>query len=175
MSRNIDKFMVETLERIKNEWEWSKAKLGATTPLSHFDDRLSCSAAMELAGNRTNKFVMPVFSLNVINDESCAINRFSVPTGGGSLAEAMITVTEVYHTLKFGHQEDARRNACNVADMTGFPSGQDSNEPWCFLTDSLQLDQCLAALRRKSRLMNAKCLVDQHDDLPTQLSTENLS
>ena len=83
-----------------------------------------------------------------------------MPTGAGSLAEAMITVTEVYHTLKFGHQEDARRNACNVADMTGSPpSGQGSNEPLCFLTDSLELDQCPAALRMKSRLMNAKCLL----------------
>ena len=77
----------------------------------------------------------------------------SVPTGAGSLSEAMITVTEVYHTLKFGHQEDARRDACTP------PSAQDSYEPLCFLTDSLELDQCLASLRVKSRLMNAKCLL----------------
>ena len=82
---------------------------------------------MKLADKRTDKFVMPVFSFNVINDESHAINRFaclefiSVPTGAGCLAEAMVTVTEVYHTLKFGHQEDARRDARNVADMTGYP------------------------------------------------------
>ena len=121
---------------------------------------------MELADKRTDKFVMPVFSFNVINDESRAIDRLacqkliSVPRGAGSLAEAMITVTEVYHTLKFGHQEDARRDACNVADMTGSPpSAQDSNEPLCFLTDSLELDQRLAAFRMKSRLMNAKCLL----------------
>ena len=31
---DIDKFMVETLEGTKNEWEWSKAKLGANTLLA---------------------------------------------------------------------------------------------------------------------------------------------
>ena len=74
----------------------------------------------------------------------------------------MITVTEVYRTLRFGHQGDARRDACNIAGITGSPppSAQDSNEPLCCLTDSLELDQCLAALRLKSRLMNAKCLLD---------------
>ena len=112
------------------------------------------SAAVTLEDNRTDKFVMPVFSLNVINDGSRAINRLaclefnSVPTRAG---------TEVY-------QEHARRDACNVADMTGSPpSAQDSNEPLCFLTDSLDVDQCLAALRMKSRLMNAKCPFDHHD------------
>ena len=73
------------------------------------------------------------------------------------MSEALIPVTEVYHTLKFGHQEDARRDAHNVAYMTGSPpSAQDSNEPLCFLTE---LHQCLAVLRMKSRLMNAKCLL----------------
>ena len=40
-----------------------------------------------------------------------------------------------------------------------FLSAQDSNEPLCFLTDSLELDQCLAALRMKSPLVNTKCLL----------------
>ena len=161
---NIDKLMVETLEGTKNEWGWSKAKLGANTPLAISMTDCRAGAAVELADKRTDKFVMPVFSLNVINDENRAINRLaclefiSVPTGASSLAEAMITVTEVHHTLKFGHQEDGRRDACNVADMTGSPpSAQDSNEPLCLITDSLELDQCLAAFRMESRLMNAEC------------------
>ena len=64
----------------------------------------STGAAVKLADKRTDKFVMPVFSFNVVKDESRAINRLacqeliSVPTGARSLAEAMITVTEVYHT-----------------------------------------------------------------------------
>ena len=40
--------------------------------------------------------------------------------GAGIVAEDMITNTEVFHTLKFGHQEDVRRDACNVGDETGF-------------------------------------------------------
>ena len=59
----------------------------------------------------------------------------------------MITATEVYHTLKFGHQEDARRDARNVADKTGFLPNVQNNETLDFLTDSLVLDQCLAAFR----------------------------
>ena len=39
-----------------------------------------------------------------------------VLTGAGSVAEDMITDTEVYHTLRFGQQEDVRRDACNVGD-----------------------------------------------------------
>ena len=33
--------------------------------------------AVEVADKRTDKFVMPVFSLNVSNDESRAINRLA--------------------------------------------------------------------------------------------------
>ena len=32
-------------------------------------------------------------------------------------------------------------------------------KPWCLFTDALELDQCLAALRMKTRLVNAKCLL----------------
>ena len=103
---------------------------------------------MKLADQHTDKLVLPVFSLNVINDASQAINRLAfqdfilMPTGVGGLAEATITVTGVYHTLKFSHQEDARRDACSVGDKTGFlASAKDSNEPWCFFTEGLGLDQ----------------------------------
>ena len=50
------------------------------------------AAAVELADKRTDKFVIPRFSLNVINDESRAIKRLacqkliSVPTRVGRLA-----------------------------------------------------------------------------------------
>ena len=105
---------------------WSKAKLGAQTPLAISTTVCREGAAVKLADKRADKFVGPAFSLNVNNDESRAINHLacqeliSVRTGAGSLAEATITVTKVYHTWKFGHQEDARRDACNVGDKTGF-------------------------------------------------------
>ena len=52
-----------------------------------------------------------------------------MPTAAGNVAEDMITDTDVYHTLKFVHQEDVRRDACNVGDETGLvPSVQLNNE-----------------------------------------------
>ena len=65
-----------------------------------------------------------------------------VPTGAGSVAEDMITDTEVFHKLKFGHREDVRRGACNVGDETGLaPSVQLNNETLDFLAESPELDQ----------------------------------
>ena len=75
--------------------------------------------------------MMPVLCFNV----SCP-EFLIVPTGAGNVAEDMITDTEVNHKLKFGHQEDVRRDACNVGDETGFaPIVQLNNEMWDFLTD----------------------------------------
>ena len=62
--------------------------------------------------------------------------------GAGSVAEDMIIDTEAFLMLKFGHQEDVRRYACNVGDKTDFAaSGQLNNEPLDFLSESLELDQ----------------------------------
>ena len=58
------------------------------------------------------------------------------------LRRTWITDTEVYHTFKFGHLEDVRRDACSVGDETGFaPSVQLKNETFDFITDSFELDQ----------------------------------
>ena len=58
------------------------------------------------------------------------------------LQEDMTTDTEVHHTLKFGHQEDVRRDACNVGDETDFaPSVQLNDETLDFVTDSFEQDQ----------------------------------
>ena len=71
---DIGKFMVETLDGTKNECGWSKAKLGANTPLAISMTACRTDAAVKLVDKRTDKFMMPVFSLNVISDESRAIN-----------------------------------------------------------------------------------------------------
>ena len=69
--------------------------------------------------------MMPVLCFNVISGASRAGNCLAcpefltVPTGASNVAEDMITDTEVNHTLKFGHQEDVRRDACNVWMMNG--------------------------------------------------------
>ena len=60
----------------------------------------------KLEGKPTDKWVMPAPSLSVINGGSLAGNPMAcqefmiVPTGASGSAEAMITGTEVYHTLK---------------------------------------------------------------------------
>ena len=64
---DIDKLMVETLDGTKNEWSWFKAKLGANATLAISITFCRISAAVELADKRTDKFVMPVFSVNVIS------------------------------------------------------------------------------------------------------------
>ena len=60
-----------------------------------------------------------------------------MPTAAGNVAEDMITDTHVHHSLKFGHQEDARRDACNVGDE----SVQLNNETLDFFTESLEQDR----------------------------------
>ena len=39
-----------------------------------------------------------------------------VPTGTGSFTDTMITVTEAFHTLNVGHQEDVQPDACHFGD-----------------------------------------------------------
>ena len=94
----------------------------------NFDDSKSCRCCEErgtsvhvhletLTGKPLDKFMMPVLCFNVISGRSHSGNCLTcpeflfVPIGACSVAEDMITDTEVYHTLKLGHQEDVRRNA----------------------------------------------------------------
>merc|ERR1719183_1672814 len=88
-----------------------------------------------LAGRPTDKFVMPVPSLNVINGGSHAGNRLAcqefmiLPVGAATYKEAMIIGAEVYHTLKSVIKKKYGQDACNVGDEGGFaPSVQDNNE-----------------------------------------------
>lgn len=77
--------MVETLDGSKNEYGWSKSKVGANAILavsmalaragaSHSDVPLYQYLA-HLAGNSTKEYVMPVPSLNVINGGKHAGNK----------------------------------------------------------------------------------------------------
>merc|ERR1712129_521223 len=151
----IDKLMVETLDGTKNEWGWSKSKLGANAILavSMAVSRAGAAACRmplyqyiaQLAGKPTNKFVMPVPSLNVINGGSHAGNRLAcqefmiLPTGCKSFKEAMIVGAEVYHTLKSVIKKKYGQDACNVGDEGGFaPSVQDNNEALDVLMEALE-------------------------------------
>merc|ERR550525_366490 len=151
----IDRLMVETLDGTQNEWGWSKSKLGANAILavSMAVCRAGASAMRmplyqyigKLAGKPTDKFVMPVPSLNVINGGSHAGNRLAcqefmiLPVGATSFKHAMIVGAEVYHNLKSVIKKKYGQDACNVGDEGGFaPNVQDNNEALDVLMDAIQ-------------------------------------
>merc|ERR1712178_525158 len=97
-----------------------------------------------ISGRRTDKFVMPVPSFNVINGGSHAGNRLAcqefmiLPTGAQTFKEALIIGAEVYHTLKTVIKKKYGQDACNVGDEGGFaPSVQDNNEALDALMDAI--------------------------------------
>merc|ERR1712164_65899 len=151
---DLDKLMVEELDGSQNEWGWSKSKLGANAILACSMAVCRAGAAAkgmplykyiaELAGKPTDKFVMPVPSLNVINGGSHAGNRLAcqefmiLPTGASNFKEAVIIGAEVYHTLKGVIKKKYGQDACNVGDEGGFaPSVQDNDEALDVLMEAI--------------------------------------
>ena len=124
---------------------WSTAQHGANATVV-IPTRVCCAGAAAsevslytyistLSGKPTNKCVMPVLSFAVISGGSRAGTYLSclefmiAPTAAGGFAKDIITDSEVHHMLKIGHQEDVRRDACNVGDKTDFAvSVHDNNE-----------------------------------------------
>ena len=84
----IDDKMVMELDGSKNEWGWSKSKLGANAILGVSMAVCKAGAAAkglplykhiaELAGNPTDKMYMPVPSFNIINGGSHAGNKLAM-------------------------------------------------------------------------------------------------
>merc|ERR1712226_648377 len=151
----IDKCMVEELDGSKNEWGWSKSKLGANAILAVSMAVCRAGAALsdmplyqyisKLSGKPTDNFVMPVPSLNVINGGSHAGNRLAcqefmiLPTGASSFKNAMEIGAEVYHTLKGVIKNKYGMDACNVGDEGGFaPNVQDNNEALDVLMQAIE-------------------------------------
>ena len=113
--KELDTLMVQELDGSKNEWGWSKSKLGANAILGVSMAVCKAGAASkgmplykhiaELAGNPTDKMVMPVPAFNVINGGSHAGNKLAMqefmilPVGAVSFTEAMKMGSEVYHNL----------------------------------------------------------------------------
>merc|ERR1712226_1163685 len=141
----IDKAMVEVLDGAQNDWGWSKANVGANAILAVSMAVCRAGAASmqmplyeyiaNISGRRTDNFVMPVPSFNVINGGSHAGNRLAcqefmiLPTGASNFKEALIIGAEVYHQLKKCISDKYGQDACNVGDEGGFaPSVQDNNE-----------------------------------------------
>mmetsp|Transcript_71953 Transcript_71953/g.142770 ORF Transcript_71953/g.142770 Transcript_71953/m.142770 type:complete len:445 (-) Transcript_71953:94-1428(-) len=160
----IDKLMVEVLDGTTNEWGWCKSKLGANAILAVSMALCRAGAAASkmplykyiarLAGKPTDKFVMPVPSLNVINGGSHAGNRLAcqefmiLPVGASNFKDAMIIGAEVYHTLKSVIKKKYGQDACNVGDEGGFaPSVQDNNEALDVLMEAIEKSGHLAKVK----------------------------
>ena len=132
----LDKLMVQTLDGSKNEWGWSKSKLGANAILAV--SLAVCRAGAyvnkiplyewiaKLAGNDTDKFYLPVPSFNVINGGSHAGNQLAIqefmimPIGAENFREALRMGAEVYQNLKSIIKTKYGINAINVGDEGGF-------------------------------------------------------
>jgi enolase len=151
----IDKLMVEQLDGSKNEWGWSKSKLGANAILAvslaacrggaHVSKMPLYAYIAKLAGNSTDTFTLPVPSLNVINGGSHAGNQLALqefmilPTGAESFKEAMRIGAEVYQTLKKVILETYGLNATNVGDEGGFaPDFSNTEEAFQLLTKAIE-------------------------------------
>jgi enolase len=150
----LDKFMVEELDGSKNEWGWSKARLGANAILAVSLAAARAGAAhagvslyqyiARLAGNSEENFVLPVPALNVINGGSHAGNKLAMqefmllPTGAASFREALQIGTEVYHHLKGVIKSKYGLDATNVGDEGGFaPNIQDNTEALNLLIEAI--------------------------------------
>lgn len=138
----IDDLMVQELDGSKNEWGWSKAKLGANAILgvSLAVCRAGAAAAgvplyqhiANLAGNK--EIVLPVPSFNIINGGTHAGNKLAMqefmilPTGAKTFKEAMQIGSEVYHNLKKVIKAQYGQDATNVGDEGGFAPNISNNQ-----------------------------------------------
>jgi len=132
--RGIDDLMVQQLDGSKNEWGWSKAKLGANAILGVSMAICRAAAAAQniplyqhianLAGNR--ELTLPVPAFNIINGGTHAGNKLAfqefmvLPVEARSFSEAMKMGTEVYHNLKKVISNQYGIDATNVGDEGGF-------------------------------------------------------
>jgi len=151
---DIDQLMVQKLDGSKNEWGWSKAKLGANAILGVSLAVARAGAAAKsvplyqhianLAGNKD--IVLPVPAFNIINGGSHAGNALPVqefmllPTGASSFREAMKIGSESYHHLKAVIKAKYGQDAVNVGDEGGFaPNVQSSEECLDMIMEAVKL------------------------------------
>ncbi|ANQ07959.1 Enolase [Plasmodium coatneyi] len=153
--KKIDNLMVEKLDGSKNEWGWSKSKLGANAILAISMAVCRAGAAAnkvslykylaQLAGKKNDQMVLPVPCLNVINGGSHAGNKLAfqefmiVPVGAPNFKEALRYGAEVYHTLKSEIKKKYGIDATNVGDEGGFaPNILNANEALDLLVSAIK-------------------------------------
>lgn len=151
----LDQLIVETLDGSRNEYGWSKSKIGANGILA-VSLALARAGAAEAGlplyqyiarvnGSTPSRYVLPVPSLNVINGGSHAGNRLAMqefmilPTGASSFREGLRIGAEVYHNLKKVIQKKYGMDATNVGDEGGFaPAIQDNREGLQLLMEAIE-------------------------------------
>jgi enolase len=178
----IDKLMVETIDGTQNDWGWSKSNLGANAVLAVSMAICRAGAASMqiplyeyiayLASRPTDKFVMPVPCLNVINGGSHAGNRLACqefmicPVGASSFREGLIIGAEVYHTLKGCIKKKYGQDACNVGDEGGFaPSVQANEEALDVLMDAIKQSGHEAKVKIATDVAASEFIIDGKYDL----------
>lgn len=153
----IDRKMVEEVDGTQNEWGWCKQKAGANAILAVSLAVARAGADVsgvplyhhiaQLAGKPTDKFVMPVPSLNIINGGAHAGNELEMqefmilPTGADSFKESIRVGVEVYHALKDLLKKKFGLSAANVGDEGGFgaPQIRDENHTLEIIMEALEL------------------------------------
>jgi enolase len=136
----IDKKMVEEVDGTKNEWGWCKQKVGANAILAvslataragaHAHGIPLYQHLAGLAGKRTDKYITPVPSLNIINGGAHAGNSLEMqefmilPTGAKSFSESLQVGIECYHSLAKLLKSKFGQSAGNVGDEGGFGAPQ---------------------------------------------------
>eukprot|EP00922_Rhytidocystis_sp_ex-Travisia-forbesii_P017103 GHVS01025512.1.p1 GENE.GHVS01025512.1~~GHVS01025512.1.p1 ORF type:complete len:449 (+),score=61.08 GHVS01025512.1:120-1466(+) len=154
--KELDRLMVEELDGSKNEWGWSKAKLGANAILAVSMALCRAGAAAEkmplyeyiakLAEKCTKKMIMPVPCFNVLNGGSHAGNKLAMqefmifPVGAKTFKEALQMGAEVYHNLKSVIKKKYGMDATNVGDEGGFaPNILDNSEALDLVMEAIKL------------------------------------
>jgi len=154
--RELDDFMVQTLDGSKNENGWTKSKLGANAILAV--SIAICRAAAvatktplyaylaTLAGRKAEEAcVLPIPFLNVLNggEHSGApivFQEFMIaPVGASSFTEAMKMGSETFHALKALIKKRYGLGATGVGDEGGFaPDLHDAREALDLLVEAIR-------------------------------------
>jgi enolase len=151
----IDEKMIKEVDGTQSEWGSFKTKVGANAILAvslaaarggaHVQGLHLYEHIARLAGNPTDKFIMPVPSLNIINGGEHAGNNLAMqefmilPTGAKSFKEGIQIGAEVYHHLAKLIKKRYGKASANVGDEGGFgvPQIQDEWETLTLIMDAI--------------------------------------
>ena len=155
--RKLDMMMIKDLDGSKNEYGFTKSKLGANAILavSLAIARAGASASYlplhkylaQLSGKKIDGYVpvTPVPCMNVINGGKHAGNKLAIqefmilPTGAPTFKESLRFGAEVYHNLKNVIKKKYGLDATNVGDEGGFaPNIQDNKEALDLIMEAIE-------------------------------------